>query len=140
MDNIIQKNDMEQLEKIAEKYDMSLKELCSLILKTQGENSAIRCNVRFSDEEIEKLDKAAAAGGYSRSNYCGNAFKSFIDSNSSLDIIGLRKDRQTEKKRTIRVCIYFEKTLYNVLRKTAKEYGVPYSSLVRFLALNQEDN
>lgn len=135
VDKIIDKKDLDLIEEIAEKYDMTLIEFGRFIGKGKNEKG-VRCHVRFSVDELIKVDENANALNYSRSKYCQIAYQWFINNEiyKTTNVIDMR---ETKSDRNMRVCVSFSNAKeYEKLRELSKGFSIPFSALIRYFALN----
>lgn len=139
MDNIISKQDMETLEKIADKYSISIQELGKIISQKERKNY-LTLQIRFSDEELNILNERSRKLNIARSKYCVLCYQKAMKEHlykdlNVLEIIG--KERQQSKK-TNRINISFSSNEndYKEMKKLAEELGIKFTSLIRYFALN----
>lgn len=139
VDKVIKKNDLKIIEDIAKKYDMSLVEFGRFIGKLKNEKG-VRHHVRFSDDELTYVDKKAKDLNLSRSEYCFDAAKYFIQKEvyKKVDVKDLREANGDRGKR---VCVSFTNGKeYINMWQLAKGFSIPFSTLIRYCALNYPKN
>lgn len=135
VNQVIDEKDINLIEEIAEKYDMTLIEFARFIGKGKNEKG-VRYHVRFSVDELMKVDENANEMNYSRSKYCQIAYQWFIN-NEVYKSINVMDIRESKSDRNMRVCVSFSDAKeYSELRKLAKGFSIPFSALIRYFALN----
>lgn len=135
VNDLIDEKDMELIQKIAHKYDMSVAEFGRFLGKKNNEKG-VRFQIRFSVEELEYVDKLADELEVSRSRYCQIAYRWFVE-NEIYKTMNILDFKESEGEKNMRVSVSFnDAEEYKSLRKFAKEFSIPFSALLRYCALN----
>lgn len=140
-DELLEKNDLEILENIADKYCVSLQELGRIISRKKA--TYPRLQILLNKNELNIIDGRAKEKNLSRSKYCSICYKVAIENKyyEDIDILEVfsRNYSNENEKREFRAVISFDKAdEYKQLKKLSKELGIPSSSLMRYFALNIE--
>jgi hypothetical protein len=135
VDKVIDKKDLELIEKLAEKYDMSIVEFGRFLGKKSNEKG-VRFQIRFSVDELAYVDEKSNMMDVSRSKYCQMAYQWFVENNifKSMDISDFK---ESDGKKSERVSVLFsDADQYKSMRKMASDFSIPFSALLRYCALN----
>lgn len=142
-ESVIEKEDMQVIESIANKYNISVTEL-GRILSRKNNECAKRFQILLTVDELHEVDKKAKSLDLSRTRYCSMCFKKGIDEElyKNINMVELTRRRNASKGEDIRsqkTPMYFaDKDYYLLGKKIAKEMGVSFGSFVRWFALNVE--
>lgn len=140
-DNLINQIDMDTIECIAHSYNMSVLEFARYLSKIAIKNeSGVRQQVRFSDEELEKLDRKAAQIGVSRSKLFNLAIAWFINNAvyRDLDVVDYYKyNTKAKSTRKNRICILIKNDEnFNKLRILSEKLSLNLSELLRYCVMD----
>lgn len=134
-ENVIHKSDLELLNKMADKYDMSLVDFGRFIVKMKNDKG-VRFHVRFSVDELFAVDQKANMLNLTRSKFCNTASKWFVNSDEYKNF-KLTTIKETAGDRDMRVCVLFtDAEDYKSLHELSKRMSIPFSALIRYCALN----
>lgn len=132
-------NDLQVLEEIVKKHNLTVDEIEKLI---GSEKKHIRKQIRFSDEEIARVDSRACKYGMKRSEYTLRCAEKALDDKlyMSFDIRRMKRDTyNTEVCRNNRVSIYFkDEAVYEKIQAFAKKFSLPLTTLIREIVLSVE--
>lgn len=135
IEQILQEEDLNMIKKIADKYKLSIQELGRMLSRKNGQY--LRLQILLNVDEINLIDKRAKAVNLSRSKYCTFCYKKALRENLYDNIDILKVVGESEKKREHRAVISFDMANdYLEMKKLADDLGIPFSSLVRYFALN----
>lgn len=125
--------DMKIIENMAEKYGMSVQDLGRSLLVGKFP----RVQINFTIDELQTVDSRAGRLNLTRSTYCCMCFEKAMEKNmyKSINVIDIikRYKKGTKKKK---VAISLPINEYDRMLKVAKDVGVPFSSLIKYFALN----
>lgn len=137
---LIDEKDFQEIEKIANKYNMTVIELGKL-LTIQNDNKPFYKQIRLTEEELTNIDEKAKNFGITRNEYIIRCQIKAIKNNEqlNLDIRKINKktyagpvSKNKENIRNRQVNVYFKDLeLYENIRITAKKLSVKVSSLIR---------
>lgn len=133
MNKIIDIKDMELLEAMAQKYNLTTVELGKTIvnqLKKRNERQ-----FRVSEKEFEKISQNAERNGYSVLSFCEFACNSFLNNkNLSEEFFG---SRRYGEGRTKRISVSFkDANVEKELLEVAERFNIDVGALIRYCALN----
>lgn len=135
---VIENEDLKIIENMAEKYCVSVQELGRIISRRNG--SYPRLQILLNVEELNSIDKKAKELNLSRTKYCSLCYRKALKEKlyDDIDIIQAMSEKQTNKlKREHRAVISFDNAKdYREMKKLADSLGIPFSSLMRYFALN----
>lgn len=138
-EQLLQVEDLKIIKKIADKYNLSLQELGRVLTRKNGKY--LRLQILLNIDEINLIDERAGALKLSRSKYCTLCYKKALKENlyDNIDILRVVGESENGKKREHRAVISFDMTSdYLEMKKLSDDLGLPFSSLVRYFALNIE--
>lgn len=137
---LIDEKDFQEIEKIANKYNMTVIELGKL-LTIKDDNKPFYKQIRLTEEELTNIDEKAKNFGITRNEYIIRCQMKAIKNNEqlNLDIRKINKktyagpvNKNKENIRNRQVNVYFrDLELYENIRITAKKLSVKVSSLIR---------
>lgn len=136
-EQLLQSEDLLMIKKIADKYRLSVQELGRIISRKNGKY--YRLQILLNKDEIDLIDKNAKRLKLSRSKYCTLCYKKALRENlyDNIDILKVVGESESGKKREHRAVISFDMPSdYLEMKKLADDLGIPFSSLVRYFALN----
>lgn len=127
--------DMAVIEQIADKYSMSVKALGEVL--SGKKKLCPRKHILFTMEELLELDVLAKQYGVKRNAYIKLCLNQAIKNNFyGLDIVKILSDKKTRNERIILEVT--NKDMYKKINQVMYEYGIPFSSLVRYIALHTQ--
>lgn len=133
---IINESDIDMIATMANKYNMSIEDFGKLLSK---KDKQIRHQIRFSEAEIKIVDENAEKLKMNRSEYCRRCYMKAIKNRlyENINISELRGNAYSgEVTRDIRVSVSFtDAEDYKLMRKTAKDLSLKFSTLLRYFAL-----
>lgn len=138
---IISKVDYLTISEIANRYSMSVEDFGKLLSKK--DESSLRHQIRFSEDELRIIDKEASKLKLTRSKYCRMSYLKVLQDGSYMNLdIKYIKDQSYNVKRDMRVAVSFDNANdYKDMRALARKFSLPFASLMRYLALkNAEEN
>ena len=133
----IRETDMDLIKSVADKYNMSLKNLAKIISR-QDVNEKKRMDLRFNKDELKIVDEKAEKEGMSRSAFCRYACLKVIREYKDMKNINLLKirERYGERNREIRVCLIFpDEEEKRQIRDFADNLSMPFTTFMRFCML-----
>ena len=131
-----EEEEMEYINKLAEKYSLTLKELGVLIGSKQNEKEkSSHLLLRVSEEENKILTTAAKQMGMSYSAFCVYAFNWFVDSGEiyQKDYLATSANTRGGEKRDKRILVYFKKSTNDKIKldEYVSRFAVDASLLLR---------
>ena len=147
--DVLKKEDIEIIEKMAREYGITVKDLGKMLANTKA--SSVRPQVTFSVDEYKYVTDNAGRLNLSRGKYCGYCLRKAVRENIIADIdvlklLQMEKDKKVKKvsedslrARAESVNVYMVNADdYIELKKRAKEMGVTFVSLARYLILTAD--
>lgn len=138
---ILEEVDLKKIESIAEKYNMTIDELCKELGRKKDTNY-FRKHVRYSADEILEIDKRAGKLNLSRNDYIRRCYMKALEDEyyRGMDIKELKKNTYApECVRDIRVAVYInDMKIYNKLKEQAEKCSLPLSTFIRDISLRVE--
>lgn len=138
-EQVLRDEDLEVIKGIAEKYRLSIQELGRILSRKNGDYP--RLQILLNVDEIYSIDKKAKELNLSRSKYCSLCYKKALKEElyKNIDILKVVGESESGKRREHRAVISFDVSSdYLEMKKLADDLGIPFSSLVRYFALNVE--
>lgn len=139
-DKLIDKNDYETIEKIAEKYSLTIQDLGKILANKK--KTFLRLQIKLTDDELAAIDRSAASLGLTRSKYCTLCYKRALDFKLYEEIDVLDSETMSKKGKSIRknvVAISFDNPIeYKKLKEISCKMGIPFSCMMRHFALKIE--
>lgn len=143
MDKNIEKNVLEDIERISEKYDISIKDILK-ILSVSANEKRTSFIIRYSDGELKTLKERSIEKGLGASRgvgkYCALCFKKAIDEKlyENMDLLEISKRMYMNEARKNRICISIKKSGINIkdMIEFAEERGIEIAALIRYFSLN----
>ena len=138
-EQVLRDEDLEVIKGIAEKYRLSIQELGRILSRKNGDYP--RLQILLNIDEIYSIDKKAKELNLSRSKYCSLCYKKAMKEEfyKNIDILKVVGESESGKRREHRAVISFDVASdYLEMKKLADDLGIPFSSLVRYFALNVE--
>lgn len=140
VERVIENEDLKIIEKIAEKYCISVQELGRIISRRNG--SYPRLQILLNLEELHNIDGKAKKLNLSRTKYCSLCYRKALKEKlyENIDVLQAMSETQSGKmKREHRAVISFDNAKdYRDMKKLADNLGIPFSSLMRYFALTVE--
>lgn len=130
----LKKEDLEVIERMAEKYDITVQDLARSLLSRKYP----RLQILLTPEELQYIDDCADGLNLSRSMYCYLCFKKAVDDKlyENMNIIEIVK-KGNHGRRTQKVAVSFtELSDYNKMVKFAEDLGINFSSIIRYFSMN----
>ncbi len=135
--DVIDASDLNAIKNIAQKYDMTLVEFGRLLGKSKNEKG-VRFQIRFTIEESKKIDSLCERYHMARSKYCLMACRKYLE-NEKYKKINILDVMESRENREMKVCVSFQHAEdYNKIRSIAKSLSVPFTTLIRYFALNAD--
>ena len=139
-ESVIKNEDLKTIEMIAEKYCISIQELGRIISRRNG--SYPRLQILLNVEELHSIDRKARNLNLSRTKYCSLCYRKALKDKlyENIDVLqAMSETKNGNMKREHRAVISFDNAKdYREMKKLADNLGIPFSSLMRYFALNVE--
>ena len=132
--------DMAVIEKIAEKYNTSLKNLARVISQ-KNVGSRGRVQVRFSEDEAEIINARAKKKGMNWSRFCRYACGIVLNEYENMKDISLQdiqKDYKEETRNKRMNVLFSGDKEYERIRNFAARVSLPISTFIRYCMLKDE--
>lgn len=137
INEIVDKKDYEAISKIAAKYSMSVEAFCRLLSKKFNAKQ-LASQVRFSPEEIQKVDNRASKIGVNRSKYCRLCYKKALKDELYKNFEILDAMRSPIKRDVVVNISFDDAEEFKEMKALAKKFSVPFANLLRYFSLNIE--
>lgn len=129
--------DINIIEEIADKYNLTMQELGRMMSRKNGRYH--RMQILFNSDEMNFIDRKTRELNISRSQYCRLCYRKALKEEiyKDIDILKVVGGSENNKQREYRAVISFDSSKdYLDVKKLAENLGVPVSSLMRYFALN----
>lgn len=136
-EQIIKDEDLRIISNIAKTYNLSVQELGRILARKKA--TYPRIQILLTIDELNLIDEMAKTLRLSRSKYCSmcchKALKEELYKN--IDMLKVIRESETGNKRVHRAIISYENANeFLEMKKLANDLGTPFSSLMRYFALN----
>lgn len=134
----ITKKVIEDIEQISKKHNITVSDILKIISSYEKESKST-FHIRYSDSELEMIDRKCAEKGLSRGNYCALCFKKAIDEKlyENMNLVQIAKRSYRNETRKNRIHISIKKLGINAkdIVQFAESRDLEVSALLRYFSL-----
>ena len=137
-ERILSDSDLEIIRGIAEKYKIRVSELGRILSRRSA--SYPKTQILLTTDEMYSIDRKAKELNLNRSKYCTMCVKKAMDEKiyEDIDIMKVIEKSKSGRREHRAMISYDSSSGYIKIKKLANDLGVPFSSLIRYFALNVE--